>query len=196
MPKCHCCLDEYDISSNNIYICSVKNKCEYQICKNCIKKIMRTSGDMRCPACREKNTLFQDIIINIEEYTDSEEDEMPMRNEEIDAELERLEGRLNCCVVKIINCFISLNLFITYSPYCTLCRCGCQSICDLHDALMMIVCLDQIPCYSLRNLLGLLLDFIILIGIILLGRLLSCLFWWNLNIYWKAEVGVFLLSSF
>lgn len=193
MSKCHCCLDDYDTSSNNIYICSIKNKCEYQICKKCIKNIMIISGDKRCPACRETNTLFEDIVINMEDYSDSEYD-MPM--EQIDAELDRLDERLNCCVLKIINCFITINLFITYSPYCFCLRCGCQSIGEFHDSLLFCFCLDKIPNYTLRNFLGILVDLIMCVGMILVGRLFSCLFWWRLENYWEPNIGIFLLSSF
>jgi len=194
--KCYCCLEEYDNSLNKIYICSLKNNCEYQLCENCIKTIMRTTRDNRCPACREKNTLFDDIIINIDSDSDSENDEMTA--EEIDVTLDRYEENLenlDCCSLKIINCFITFHLLYLYSPYCKIFRNMCECMSYFHNSVMACLCLDQLNCRNLRNILTLIIDLLICICIILLGRLFFCIFWMNIDYYWKAEIGIFILSS-
>ena len=192
--KCYCCLEQYDNSLNKIYICSIKNNCEYQLCENCIKKIMRTNGDNRCPACREKNTLFDDIIINID--SDSENDDMTA--EEIDAVLDRYENNLenlNCCILRIINCFVTLDLLYVYSPYCGIFRCMCKCISNFHNTVITRLYLDQINWPKLRNVLTLIIDLLTCISTILVGRLIFCVFWMNINYYWKADIGIFILSS-
>jgi len=54
--ECHCCFTE-DIE---IIECSSNNKCEYSMCKKCIKNLEKKANTDKCPACREQIIIIKD----------------------------------------------------------------------------------------------------------------------------------------
>jgi hypothetical protein len=64
---CDCCYSE----NVEIEVCPSNNKCEYAMCKKCIKNIKKKTESKKCPACRE--TIINIENINLEEPESNED---------------------------------------------------------------------------------------------------------------------------
>ena len=65
---CDCCYDN-DIK---VTVCPSNNKCEYSMCKKCIKNLEKKTKSNKCPACREEIINIKNIILEEEYISDSE----------------------------------------------------------------------------------------------------------------------------